>query len=179
MLKSFPLLAMQIPLPEYFITASEEVFLLLIREMPLLKKFALLASFHVAFGVKLFIKSFSHFYLEIAQSNNNLVIQGEKIELINELVKYQDHHAKIPKYQTQQSKPRSKKEQREFYMSVLRSHSGWKTKHFRGMTLEEIREKFIPVWKQIEDFVPMASKGKAKRFKRKGPRYDEYDEQYE
>nr|GEY83990.1 hypothetical protein [Tanacetum cinerariifolium] len=29
------------------------------------------------------------------------------------------------------SNPLSKKEQREFYMSVLRSHSGWKTKHFR------------------------------------------------
>nr|GEU72548.1 hypothetical protein [Tanacetum cinerariifolium] len=94
--------------------------------------------------------------------------KGENIELINELVKYQDHHAKILKYQAQQSKPLSKKEQREFYMPVLRSHSGWKTKHFRGMTLEEIREKFIPVWKQIEDFVPMASKEEGKRVKRKG-----------
>nr|GEV82409.1 hypothetical protein [Tanacetum cinerariifolium] len=59
---------------------------------------------------------------------------GEKIELINEL------------------------EQREFYMSVLRSHAGWKTRHFRGMTLKEIKEKFIPVWKQVEDFVPMSLK---------------------
>nr|GEW89502.1 hypothetical protein [Tanacetum cinerariifolium] len=74
---------------------------------------------------------------------------GEKIELINELVTYQDHHAKILKYQAQQSKPLSKKEQHEFYMSVLKSHAGWKTKHFRGMTLKEIKEKFIPVWKQI------------------------------
>nr|GEY44442.1 hypothetical protein [Tanacetum cinerariifolium]GEY52797.1 hypothetical protein [Tanacetum cinerariifolium] len=70
---------------------------------------------------------------------------GEKIELINELVKYQDHHAKILKYQAQQSKPLSKKEQKEFYMSVLKSHAGWKTKRFRGMKLEEIREKFIPI----------------------------------
>nr|GFA91857.1 hypothetical protein [Tanacetum cinerariifolium] len=93
--------------------------------------------------------------------------KGEKIELINELVKYQDHHSKILKYQAQQSKPLSKKQQREFYMSVLRSHSRWKTKHFRGMTLEEIREKFILVWKKIEDFVPMASKEKGERVKRK------------
>nr|GFC84452.1 hypothetical protein [Tanacetum cinerariifolium] len=93
---------------------------------------------------------------------------GEKIDLINELVKYQDHHAKILKYQAQQSKPLSKKEQREFYMSVLISHSGWKTKHFRGMSLEEIKEKFISVWKQIEDFVPMASKEEGERVKRKG-----------
>nr|GEW07240.1 hypothetical protein [Tanacetum cinerariifolium] len=95
---------------------------------------------------------------------------GEKIELINELVKYQDHHAKILKYQAQQSKPISKKQQIEFYMPFLKSHLGWKTKHFKGMTLEEIREKFIPVWKQIEDFVPMASKEEGERFKRKGLR---------
>nr|GEU79601.1 retrovirus-related Pol polyprotein from transposon TNT 1-94 [Tanacetum cinerariifolium] len=56
---------------------------------------------------------------------------------------------------------------------VLRSHAGWKTKYFRGMTLEEIREKFIPVWKQIEDFVPMSSKEEAERFKRKGLRLEQ------
>nr|GEV42944.1 uncharacterized mitochondrial protein AtMg00810-like [Tanacetum cinerariifolium] len=97
---------------------------------------------------------------------------GEKIELINELVKYQDHHSKILKYQAQKSKPLSKKQQREFYMSVLKSHSGWKTKHFKGMSLEEIREKFIPVWKRIEDFVPMASKEEGERMKRKGLRLE-------
>nr|GEZ50903.1 hypothetical protein [Tanacetum cinerariifolium] len=53
-------------------------------------------------------------------------------------------------------------------MSVLRSHAGWKTKHFRGMTLEEIKEKFIHVWKQFEDFVPMSSKEERERVKRKG-----------
>nr|GEZ46284.1 hypothetical protein [Tanacetum cinerariifolium] len=36
------------------------------------------------------------------------------------------------------------------------------------MTLEEIREKFILVWKQIENFVPMASKEEGERVKRKG-----------
>nr|GEV74317.1 hypothetical protein [Tanacetum cinerariifolium] len=98
--------------------------------------------------------------------------KGEKIEWINELVKYQDHHAKILKYQAQQRKLLSKKQQREFYMSVLRSHSGWKTRQFKGMTLEEIREKFIPVWKKIEDFVPMASKKEGERMKRKGLRLE-------
>nr|GFA03684.1 hypothetical protein [Tanacetum cinerariifolium] len=56
---------------------------------------------------------------------------------------------------------------------VLKSHSGWKTKHFRGMTLEEIREKFIPIWKQIKDFVPMASKEEGERVKRKGLRLEQ------
>nr|GEV45659.1 hypothetical protein [Tanacetum cinerariifolium] len=60
---------------------------------------------------------------EYKESEAKLSI-GEKIDLINELVKYQDHHAKILKYQAQQSKPLSKKEQMEFYMSVLKSHAG-------------------------------------------------------
>nr|GFA77432.1 hypothetical protein [Tanacetum cinerariifolium] len=85
---------------------------------------------------------------EYEQSKAELTV-GEKIELINEL------------------------EQREFYMSVLRSHAGWKTKHFRGMTLEEIKEKFIPVWKQLEDFVPMSSKEEGEREKRKGLKLDQ------
>nr|GFA73485.1 hypothetical protein [Tanacetum cinerariifolium] len=53
---------------------------------------------------------------------------------------------------------------------ILKSHSGWKTKHFKDMTLKEIREKFIPVWKQIKDFIPMASKEEGERVKRKGLR---------
>nr|GEY67707.1 hypothetical protein [Tanacetum cinerariifolium] len=58
-------------------------------------------------------------------------------------------------------------------MSVLKSHSGWKTKHFKGMSLEYIREKFIPVWKKIEDFIPMGSKEERERFKRKGLRLEQ------
>nr|GEX05172.1 hypothetical protein [Tanacetum cinerariifolium] len=54
---------------------------------------------------------------EYKQAVAELTIR-EKIELINELVKYQEHHAKILKYQAQQSKPLSKKQQREFYMSI-------------------------------------------------------------
>nr|GEX15328.1 DNA helicase [Tanacetum cinerariifolium] len=97
----------------------------------------------------------------------------ERIELINDLVKYQDNYAKVIKYQSQQRKPLSKKQQREFYMSVLKSHSGWKTKHFKGMSLEEIRENFILVWKQIEDFVSMGSKKEGERVKRKGLRLEQ------
>nr|GEW44085.1 hypothetical protein [Tanacetum cinerariifolium] len=44
---------------------------------------------------------------------------------------------------------------------------------FRGMTLEEIKEKIIPVWKQFEDFVPMSSKDEAERVKRKGLKLDQ------
>nr|GEW26918.1 hypothetical protein [Tanacetum cinerariifolium] len=72
---------------------------------------------------------------EYKQAKADLSV-GEKIELISELVKYQDHLAEILKYQAHQSKPSLKKEQRRFYMSVLKSHAGWKTEHFKGMTLE-------------------------------------------
>nr|GEU80989.1 hypothetical protein [Tanacetum cinerariifolium] len=86
---------------------------------------------------------------EYEQAKADLTI-GEKIELINEL-----------------------NEQREFYMSVLRSHTGWKTRHFKGMALEEIKEKFIPVWKQLEDLVPMSLKEESKRVKRQGLKIDQ------
>nr|GFC35894.1 hypothetical protein [Tanacetum cinerariifolium] len=56
---------------------------------------------------------------EYEQAAADLTI-GEKIELINEMVKYQDHHAKILKYQAQQSKPLSMKEQSEFYIGKER-----------------------------------------------------------
>nr|GFA57771.1 hypothetical protein [Tanacetum cinerariifolium] len=55
---------------------------------------------------------------EYKQAAAELTI-GEKIELINKLVKYQDHHVKILKYQAQQSKPLSKNQQREFYIEDL------------------------------------------------------------
>nr|GEV62720.1 retrovirus-related Pol polyprotein from transposon TNT 1-94 [Tanacetum cinerariifolium] len=81
-------------------------------------------------------ETISKYLQEYEQFATDLSI-AEKIDMINELVKYQDHYAK-------------------------------KTKHFKGMTLEEIKEKFIPVWKQIEDFIPMASKEEGERVKTKG-----------
>nr|GEV28993.1 hypothetical protein [Tanacetum cinerariifolium] len=91
----------------------------------------------------------------------------------NDMVKYQDIYTKVLKFQTQQRKPLSWKQQKEFYMSVLKSHSGWKAKHFKGMTLEEIKEKFDLVWKQIQDFIPIGSKEESERFKRKGLRLEQ------
>nr|GEU32565.1 putative ribonuclease H-like domain-containing protein [Tanacetum cinerariifolium] len=65
-----------------------------------------------------------------------------RIELISDLVKYQDNYTKV-------------------------------LKHFKGMTLEEIKENFDPVWKQIEDFIPIGSKKEGERFKRKGLRLEQ------
>nr|GEV64288.1 putative ribonuclease H-like domain-containing protein [Tanacetum cinerariifolium] len=91
-----------------------------------------------------------------------------RIELITDLVKYQDNYAKIYKYQSQQRKPMIKKHKRDYYMAVIRNNLGWKVKDFRGMTFEEVKAKFNSVWKQMEDFLPMGSKEEAERIKRKG-----------
>nr|GEZ32618.1 hypothetical protein [Tanacetum cinerariifolium] len=64
---------------------------------------------------------------------------GEKIELISELVKYQDYLAEI----------------------------------LKGLTLEQIKEKFIPVWKHMQDFVPMSSKEESEKLKRPGIKLDQ------
>nr|GEY02346.1 zinc finger, CCHC-type [Tanacetum cinerariifolium] len=77
------------------------------------------------------------------------------------------------KKKTQQRKPLTRKQQREFYTSVLRNQARWKAKHFKGMTLEEIKENFDSVWKQIQDFIPVGSKKEAERFKRKGLRLEQ------
>nr|GFC97568.1 hypothetical protein [Tanacetum cinerariifolium] len=44
-----------------------------------------------------------------------------RIELISDLVKYQDNYAKVLKYQTKQRKPLKRKQQGELYTSVLRN----------------------------------------------------------
>nr|GEX63020.1 hypothetical protein [Tanacetum cinerariifolium] len=75
--------------------------------------------------------------------------------------------------QTQQRKSITRKQQREFYTSVLSNQAGWKAKHFKGMTLEEIKEKFDLVWKQIQDFIPIGSKEESERLKRKGIRFEQ------
>nr|GFA34815.1 hypothetical protein [Tanacetum cinerariifolium] len=86
---------------------------------------------------------------EYEQAMAELTIR-EKIELINELVKYQDHHSKILKYQAQQSKPLSKKQQIEFYMLVLKSHSEEREKFKRkGLMLEQESPKKMKTSKEV------------------------------
>nr|GEV85775.1 ribonuclease H-like domain-containing protein [Tanacetum cinerariifolium] len=96
-----------------------------------------------------------------------------RIELISDLVRYQDNYAKVYKFQTQQRKPWSKMQKMDYYMAVIKSNLGWKVKDFRGMTFEEIKAKFTTVWKQIKNFIPMGSKEKAEKFKRKVIRFEQ------
>nr|GEU33472.1 hypothetical protein [Tanacetum cinerariifolium] len=63
---------------------------------------------------------------------------------------------------------RTKKQKRDFYMAVIKNNLGWKVKDFKGMSFEEVEAKFKTIWKQMEDFIPMGSKEKGERIKRKG-----------
>nr|GEW23491.1 uncharacterized mitochondrial protein AtMg00810-like [Tanacetum cinerariifolium] len=90
------------------------------------------------------------------------------IELISDLVKYQDNYSKIYKFQSQQRRPWSKKQKKDYYITVIRNNLGWKVKDFKGMAFKEIKAKFAVVWKLVEDFIPMGSKEEDERLKRKG-----------
>nr|GFB03737.1 hypothetical protein [Tanacetum cinerariifolium] len=107
-------------------------------------------------------------YLQEYQDFASELPLERRIELISDLVKYQDNYSKIYKFQSQQRKPRTKNQKKDYYMTVIRNNLGWKVKDFKGMTFEEIEAKFATVWKSVEDFIPMGSKEEAKRLKRKG-----------
>nr|GEZ76194.1 synaptobrevin, longin-like domain protein [Tanacetum cinerariifolium] len=73
-------------------------------------------------------------------------------------------------YQGQQSKSRTKKQKRDFYMAIIRNNLGWKVKDFKGMSFDEVEAKFKIVWEQIEGGVSKISEGEAAWLKRKGIR---------
>nr|GEW66223.1 hypothetical protein [Tanacetum cinerariifolium] len=79
--------------------------------------------------------------MEYHQFASELPIK-RRIELISDRVKYQDNYAKVYKFQSQQIKPWTKKQKRDYYMAVIRSNLSWKVKDFRGMTFEEVKAKF-------------------------------------
>nr|GFA27334.1 hypothetical protein [Tanacetum cinerariifolium] len=55
----------------------------------------------------------------------------KRIELISDLVKYQDNYSKVYKFQSQQRRPMTKKQNKEYYMAVIRSNLGWRVKDFK------------------------------------------------
>nr|GEZ31500.1 hypothetical protein [Tanacetum cinerariifolium] len=107
-------------------------------------------------------------YLQEYQDFTSELPLEKRIELISDLVKYQENYSKVYKFQSQQRRPMTKKQKREYYMVMIKNNLGWKVKDFKGLSFEEIEAKFAEVWKQVEDFIPMGSKEEAKRLKRKG-----------
>nr|GFC65120.1 hypothetical protein [Tanacetum cinerariifolium] len=69
-------------------------------------------------------KTIAKYLQEYQQFASELPLE-KKIELINDLVKYQEHYAKVYKFQSQQKRPMSQKQKREYYMAVIKSNLGW------------------------------------------------------
>nr|GEZ79452.1 hypothetical protein [Tanacetum cinerariifolium] len=80
-------------------------------------------------------------YLQEYQQFASELPLERRIKLISDLVRYQDNYAKAHKYQSQQRKPWSKKQKRDYYMAVIRSNLGWKEEAERlkrkGLSLEQ------------------------------------------
>nr|GFA35901.1 hypothetical protein [Tanacetum cinerariifolium] len=107
-------------------------------------------------------------YLQEYQEFASELPLENRIELISDLVKYQANYSKVYKFQSQQRRPMTKKQKREYYMAMIRNNLGWNVKYFKGLSFEEIEAKFTEVRKQVEDFIPIGSKEEAERLKRKG-----------
>nr|GEW57769.1 reverse transcriptase domain-containing protein [Tanacetum cinerariifolium] len=91
-----------------------------------------------------------------------------KKQRLQKQIDAQENYSKVYKFQSQQRRPVTKKQKRDYYMTMIRNNLGWKVKYFKGMTFEEIEAKFAAVWKHVEDFIPMSSKEETERLKRKG-----------
>nr|GEY96410.1 hypothetical protein [Tanacetum cinerariifolium] len=76
-----------------------------------------------------YLQEYQQFALELSLE--------KKIELISNLVKYQDHYKKVYKFQSQQRKPMSRKQNREYYMAVIKSYLGWRFKDFKAQIQEK------------------------------------------
>nr|GFB14486.1 hypothetical protein [Tanacetum cinerariifolium] len=86
-------------------------------------------------------------YLQEYQQFASDLSLEKKIELISDLVKYQEHYTKVYKFQSQQRKPMSKKQKREYYMAVIKSYLGWRFNDFK----EEAPESKTPTKEVSED----------------------------
>ncbi|GJX29967.1 hypothetical protein Tco_0238046 [Tanacetum coccineum] len=95
--------------------------------------------------------------------------QAEK-ELGMMIAELDRSNALIAKYMTEykQAEADLSLEEKMELITELINHAGWKSKDFKGMTFEQIEEKFIPVWKQLQDFMPMNYKTESERVKRPG-----------
>nr|GEX65323.1 hypothetical protein [Tanacetum cinerariifolium] len=93
--------------------------------------------------------------------------KGKEVMVESDTPKKQRIHAE-EELQESTEKTMDQKAEEDYYMTLIRNNLGWKVKDFKGMTFEEIEEKFAAVWKLVEDFIPMGLKEEAERLKRKG-----------
>nr|GFA69327.1 hypothetical protein [Tanacetum cinerariifolium] len=97
-------------------------------------------------------------YLQEYQDFASELPLEKRIELISDLVKYQENYSKVYKFQSQQRRPMTKKQKREYYMAMIRNNLGWKVKDFKEeapemeKSTEEITKKKM---KEMMQLVPI------------------------
>nr|GEZ14051.1 hypothetical protein [Tanacetum cinerariifolium] len=93
-------------------------------------------------------------YLQEYQDFASELPLEKRIELISDLVKYQDNYSKVYKFQSQQRRPTTKKQKREYYMAVIKSNLGWSD-------LVKYQDNYSKVYKfQSQQRRPMTKKQK-------------------
>nr|GFC67695.1 hypothetical protein [Tanacetum cinerariifolium] len=70
-------------------------------------------------------------YLQEYQDFTSKLPLEKGIELISNLVKYQENYSKVYKFQSQQRRPMTKKQKRDCYMAMIKNNLGWKVKDFK------------------------------------------------
>nr|GFA51283.1 hypothetical protein [Tanacetum cinerariifolium] len=97
-------------------------------------------------------------YLQEYQDFASELPLEKRIELISDLVKYQDNYSKVYKFQSQQRRPMTKKQKREYYMSMIRNNLGWRVKDFKeeAPEIETSTEEFTEEkMKEMMQLVPV------------------------
>nr|GEX12100.1 ribonuclease H-like domain, reverse transcriptase, RNA-dependent DNA polymerase [Tanacetum cinerariifolium] len=86
-------------------------------------------------------------YLQECQDFASELPLEKRIELISDLVKYQDNYSKVYKFQSQQRRPMTKKQKREYYIAVIKSNLGWRLKISKEET-ERLKRKGLNLEKE-------------------------------
>nr|GFC81663.1 hypothetical protein [Tanacetum cinerariifolium] len=68
---------------------------------------------------------------EVARIHEEEELQGMIDSLDSDLVKYQENYSKVYKFQSQQRRPMTKKQKKEYYMAMIKNNLGWKVKDFK------------------------------------------------
>nr|GFC80594.1 hypothetical protein [Tanacetum cinerariifolium] len=92
-------------------------------------------------------------YLQEYQEFASELPLEKKIELISDLVKYQEHYTKVHKFQSQQRKPMTKKQKREYYMAVIKSNLGWRFKDFKDLLKQLDRDDLNQLWALVKEYL--------------------------
>nr|GEZ44666.1 hypothetical protein [Tanacetum cinerariifolium] len=77
----------------------------------------------------------------------------KRIELISDLAKYQENYSKDYKFQSQQRRPMTKKQKRDYYMTMIRNNLGWKVKDFKDLLKQLDIKDLNQQWALVKEYL--------------------------